>query len=254
MLLVIDIGNTNTTIGVYDGESLKSNWRTETKKATTADELALLFRDFLSLSHLEFGQIDGIAISNVVPSVQHAFLSMGKRYFDVEPLYIDPSNIGIGIKYPNPAEIGADRLVNAVAAYEKYKKAAIIVDFGTATTFDYVDATGAYCGGVIAPGVAISNEALYQWTSKLPRVDIVAAKDVLGKSTIEAIQSGVYHGYRGLVQHLIDMMKKEVGGDPKIVATGGLASLIVKDLDIEVDRNLTLEGLRIVYSRYDKAS
>lgn len=251
MLLAIDIGNTSTSIGIFQDSRLTNNWRTETKKKATADQLALLFREFFGMVDLEFGQVTGMAISNVVPSIQHAITSMSKRYFDIEPLCVDHKNVGIKIEYPNPSEIGSDRLVNAVAAHHKFKTSAIVVDFGTATTLDYINKEGAYCGGVITPGIAISNEALYRWTSKLPRVDIVRADKVLGKSTEAAIQSGVYHGYVGLVDHLIKKLESEVGGSPKVVATGGLASLIVKDLEIEVDKFLTLDGLRLIWSMRD---
>ena len=246
MLLAIDVGNTNTAIGIFDGDNLVANWRTETKKTATADELALLFRDLFELSGFDFGVIDKITISNVVPSVQHAFTSMGVRYFKVAPFVVGPDNIDIKINYPNPQEIGADRLVNALAAYEKHHSAVIIVDFGTATTFDYIDENGAYSGGAIAPGIAIANEALYRWTSKLPRVDIAKTASVVGKTTIEAIQAGVYHGYKGLVSHMIGQMKREVGTSPKVIATGGLASLIVEDMECEIDRFLTLNGLRLI--------
>jgi len=197
----------------------------------------------------QFDQIDGIAISNVVPSANHAYQSMAGRYFRLEPLIVDHTNAGINIQYPNPQEIGADRLVNAAQAYKEYQRACIVVDFGTATTLDYINEVGTYLGGVIAPGIMIANEALYRWTSKLPRVDVVKCERVLADSTVGAIQSGVYHGYKGLVKHLIDEMKKEVGGNPTVVATGGLASLVVEDMDIPIKRFLTLDGLRTIYTK-----
>lgn len=249
MLLAVDIGNTSTAIGIYRSSDLVGHWRTETKKESTADELALLFRKLFEMGGYSFDQIDGIVISNVVPSVQHAIASMSKRYFDIEPFFVTADNAGIEINYPNPSEIGADRLVNAVAAYEKLKGAVIVIDFGTATTFDYIDRNGAYCGGVIAPGIQIANEALYRWTSKLPRVDIKKTDRLISKSTVDAIQSGVYHGYVGLVRGILDGIKKEVGSSPQVIATGGLASLMVEDLGVEVDRFLTLEGLRSIYER-----
>lgn len=248
MLLAIDIGNTSTAIGVYKGDELVNHWRAETKKEATADELALLLREFFKMAGHKFEQVMGVAISNVVPSAQHAVYSMSKRYFDKEPLCVNHENAGIEIDYPNPSEIGADRLVNAVAANQKYGSPVIVIDFGTATTFDYVNEKGAYCGGVIAPGIAISNEALYRWTSKLPRVDIKRVENVIGRSTVEAIQSGVYRGYIGLVERLIGDIKKEVNASPNVIATGGLASLVVGDLGIKVDRFLTLEGLRLIWN------
>lgn len=254
MLLAIDIGNTSTAIGVFNDGVLAANWRAETKKNTTADQMALLYREFFETAGLEFGMINGVAVSNVVPPVEHAVASMAKRYFNIEALFADWRNAGIKIKYPNPSEIGADRLANAVAAYEKFKSAVIVVDFGTATTFDYVDPEGAYVGGVIAPGVAIANEALYRWTSKLPRVEIAKRESVIAKSTVEAIQSGVYNGYIGLVKDILCKMKAEAGTSAKVVATGGLASLIAGGIGIEIERFLTLEGLRVIWTNFHKCA
>lgn len=248
MLVAVDIGNTSTAIGIYKESELLSYWRTGTKKEFTSDQFALLFRDFFAMKNYEFKNVAGFAVSSVVPSLNHSIASMSKRYFHLEPMCIDSTNVGIKINYPNPVEIGADRLVNAVAAYEKFKSKVIVIDFGTATTFDYVDESGAYCGGAIAPGIAISNEALYHWTSKLPRVDIAKTETIIGKSTTEAIKAGVYNGYVGLVKNILQKMKAETGTDTKVIATGGLASLIVKELDIPVDKFLTLNGIRIAYS------
>ena len=249
MLLAIDIGNTSTAIGVYGDGDLLSHWRAKTNKESTADQFALLFREFFDLGNYSFDQVKGVAISNVVPSLTHAIKSMAKRYFKVEPLLVNHENAGLKIDYPNPSEIGADRLVNAVAAYKKYKTAVVVIDFGTATTFDYIDDKGAYCGGAIVPGIMISNEALYRWTSKLPRVDIAKTDKVITKSTVDAIQSGVYHGYVGLVKYMIEKIALEVGSKPHVIAAGGLASLVVEELNIEIDRFLTLEGLRIVFEK-----
>ncbi len=249
MLLTIDVGNTSTAIGIYEASKLLGHWRTETNKKSTADEMALTLRKLFEMGGYQFDQIDGIAISSVVPSANHAYQSMASRYFHLEPLIADYTNVGIEIQYPNPQEIGADRLVNAAEAFREYQRACIIVDFGTATTLDYVNEAGAYIGGTIAPGIMIANEALYRWTSKLPRVDVVKCDRVLANSTVGAIQSGVYHGYKGLVKHLIDEMRKEVGGKPTIVATGGLASLVVEDMDIPIKRFLTLDGLKTIFDR-----
>lgn len=251
MLLVLDVGNTNITIGVYDGDVLAHQWRLGTRSDSTADELAVAIHSFFDLADLKFKKIKGVIISSVVPSMEHALISMVKRYIDFDPLIVSHVNAGIQIKYPNPSEIGADRLVNAVAAFEKFKTSCIIIDFGTATTFDYVDADGAYCGGAITPGIKIANEALYRWAAKLPRVDVFKTDNVVAKSTVEAMQAGVFHGYVGMVEHLIDKMKNETGKSSKVVATGGISSLIaseVRSVDV-IERFLTLDGLKLIWER-----
>jgi len=249
MLLAVDIGNTSTQIGVFEGEKLLTNWRAKTNKEATADQMALLMREFFQMAGFRFEEVKGVVISNVVPSQEHAITSMAKRYFKCEPLSVNYENIPIKIDYPNPKEIGADRLVNAYAAFKKFNTSTLVIDFGTATTFDYVDSSGAYAGGVIAPGIKISNEALYQWTSKLPRVDISKTENIIGKTTESAIKSGVYHGYVGLVKHTISKIKEEVNTPFRLLATGGLASLVTIDLDIEIDRFLTLNGLKLIYEQ-----
>ena len=252
MLLVVDVGNTHTVLGVYEGEKLLHHWRVWTDQQKTSDEYGILIRNLYDGSHLSSREIDAIVISSVVPPLTPTIVDLCVRYFGITPLVIGPGvKTGISIKMDNPKEVGADRIVNAVAAYAKYKKACIVLDFGTATTFDYISPGGDYMGGVIAPGASISAEALFRQASKLPRVEIVKPPTVIGKNTVSAMQSGIFFGYLSLVEGIIDRIRKEVRTDPMVVATGGLAGAIAGESSkIQViDENLTLEGLRIIYER-----
>jgi type III pantothenate kinase len=252
MLLVIDIGNTNTSLGVYEGERLVTHWRLTTARSRTVDEWGVHARNLFALAGLDFKSIDAIAVASVVPPLNFTLKQMAERYFDLSPLFIDHTvDTGVPILYEPPSDVGADRIVDAVAAIRKYGAPCIVVDFGTATTFDAINAKGEYLGGVITPGIAISSDALFQRTAKLPRVEIKRPANVIGSTTVEAMQSGLYHGYAGLVDGILSRMIDELGGTPKVIATGGLAPLIAKGSNLiqEVDENLTLDGLRLVYER-----
>ncbi len=262
MLLVVDVGNTNTVLGVFgpkaDGAgpgrygTLISNWRVSTNKSQTVDEYGVLFRNLFAMNGIEVSAVQGIVISSVVPPLDSTLREVCERYFQFKPLFIEPGvKTGMPVHYDNPAEVGADRIVNSVAAFEKFGGPCIVVDFGTATTFDVVSPKGEYMGGVITPGIGISADALFERTARLPRVDIRKPPSMIATNTVNSLQAGLYYGYLGLIDGILERLIAELDGDVKVVATGGLATLMGGGSKYirEVDDLLTLEGLRIIYER-----
>ncbi|MHB8092808.1 MAG: type III pantothenate kinase [Syntrophales bacterium] len=255
MLLVMDVGNTNTVLGLYDGEELVHDWRIRTVIDQTLDEYGILILNLYKNSKISSRAITNIIISCVVPPMLNILEPLCLKYFGIKPLIVGPGiKTGMPIFYDNPREVGADRIVNAVAAYEKYHREMIVVDFGTATTFDYISAKGEYMGGCIAPGVMISSEALFERAAKLPRVELCKPRLVVTKDTVSAMQAGIMYGYAGLVDGIVERIRAEVDSAPLVVATGGLARLIAgvaRSIEV-VDDMLTIEGLRIIFQRNSK--
>ncbi|GJM15642.1 MAG: type III pantothenate kinase [Thermodesulfobacteriota bacterium] len=252
MLLVVDIGNTNIVFGLFEGDQIKSHWRISSDKSRTSDEYGVLFKKLIDIKEIDTKQIKGAAISCVVPTLLETILEAINTYFEVEPIIVGPGvKTGMPILYHNPKEVGADRIVNGVGAFERYHESVIVVDFGTATTFDCISEKGEYLGGVITTGLHVSAEALYQKASKLPRVEFIKPDNVIGKTTVESIQSGLVHGYAGLVDGIVKKIKSEMNTEPRVIATGGSAELIAKESEsIEsVDNFLTLKGLKLIYER-----
>jgi len=251
MLLVMDIGNSNIVMGLYEGETLRHHWRVATDRNKTEDEYGMLVRSLCDSVGLTLDSVDGVIISSVVPPINVMMERMCEKYLRHKPLIVGPGiKTGLNIKYEYPREVGTDRIVNAVAAIHEYGTPLIVVDFGTATTFCAVNSKRDYLGGVICPGMKISAEALFEKASKLPRIEILKPKHVIGRNVVTSMQSGIVHGYVGQVDHIVSLMKQEIGEEGvKVVATGGMARLIASEsrtID-EVNPFLTLEGLQVIY-------
>jgi type III pantothenate kinase len=252
MLLAIDIGNTNIVLGLYLNDKLITHWRLATQAERTADEYGVIMTQLVGYAGYRADQIRAIVVSCVVPPMMTTTQELAEKFFKLEPLIVGPGiKTGMPILYESPKDVGADRIVNGIAAYEKYRDSCIIVDFGTATTIDLISKKGEYVGGAIAPGLSISLEALFQRASKLPRIEIVKPKDVIGRNTVNSIQAGIFYGYVGLVDGIVKRIQKEHNVRAKVIATGGLAPLVASECNSidEVDEFLTLEGLRIIYDR-----
>ncbi|MFP3918114.1 type III pantothenate kinase [Lysinibacillus telephonicus] len=253
MILVLNVGNSNIALGIYTKDKLTHHWRMETDRHKTEDEYAMQIKSFFMHTGITFEQIKGIIISSVVPPIMYVLEEMCQKYFHVRPHVVGPGvKTGLNIKYDNPKEVGADRIVNAVAALEGYGgQPLIVIDFGTAITYCYINEKGDYMGGAIAPGIAISTEALFSKASKLPRIEISRPSNIIGKNTISAMQSGVIYGFVGQVEGIVGRMKEQAKEEPLVIATGSLAKLISSETTIidVVDPFLTLKGLYVIYKR-----
>ena len=250
MLLAIDIGNTNVTLGVFDKEDLRATWAIATDIKKTADEYAVFLMNLLPRDGLDIKDVDQISIACVVPPLLSTIEDMCNRYFKTTPLVVGPGvKTGVRICTDNPREVGADRIVNVAAAHRIYGGPAIVIDFGTATTFDVLSKGGDYLGGAIAPGIVISAEALFTRASKLPRIELIPPEKAIGKNSVEAMQAGIMFGYAGLIENLVGRIRKEMGGKAKVIATGGLSAVIASETQVIeiVDKNLTLVGLRLIH-------
>jgi type III pantothenate kinase len=257
VLLALDVGNTNVTVGVFDPDSgpLRAHWRLRTVHEQTADEWGILLRNLFALATLDTAAVDGIIIASVVPPLDSNLDLMARRYFHTEPVFVTAeTDIGLAIRYDNPSELGADRLVNGVAAYTKYGGPCVVVDLGTAITFDVISARGEYCGGVIAAGIGISIEALFSKTARLPMVDFRPPAKLVGSSTVMAMQSGLYYGALALIDGIVERLVAELGPDTRCVATGGQAALIAHGSRYlkHVDEDLTLDGLALIWKRISR--
>jgi type III pantothenate kinase len=254
-LLVIDVGNTNTVLGVFEGKDRRAQWRLKTDKSQTADEYGILTRNLFMLDGIQAEQIKGIMAASVVPTLNAVLEEMAEKYFHLKPLFLTPgTRTGMAIHYDNPQEVGADRIADAVAAFEKYGGPCIVLDFGTAITFDVVSEKGEYMGGAIAPGLGISADALFEHAAKLPRVEIREPQRVIGTNTVASMQSGLFYGAVGLVDGILDRLCQVLGKKVPVIATGGQASLVAGASKYKppVEPWLTLEGLRIIYERNRK--
>jgi type III pantothenate kinase len=261
MLLAIDVGNTNIVLGVFDGERLAQSWRLATLRERTADEIGILVADLFDRSSIDHAAITGVVLSSVVPPLTRPIEEMAERYFRRVPLTVDPaSNTGMPVRYHPPSDVGADRVVNGIAAFELFGKPrgvpVIVVDFGTATTFDAISRNGEYLGGVICPGIGISADALFQRAARLPRVDVRRPPSVVGQTTVTSMQSGLFFGYASMVDGIVTRIRRELdgGAEAACVATGGMADIIAAETTSiqQIDPNLTLVGLRMVWERHGK--
>ncbi|TLS48619.1 type III pantothenate kinase [Paenibacillus antri] len=252
MILVVDVGNTNIVLGLYERETLRFHWRVATNRSSTADEYGILICSLFQHAGVRVDDVEGVMISSVVPPVNAMLDHMCRKYVRRAPAFVGPGiKTGLNIRYENPREVGADRIVNAVAGIHKYGSPLIVVDFGTATTFCYIDEKGDYIGGAIAPGIGISTEALYQRAAKLPRIELARPRSTVGRTTVASMQSGIIFGFAGQVDGIVERIREEFGTRPRVVATGGLAEMIAgesKTIDT-IDPLLTLEGLRLIYER-----
>ncbi|WP_159888024.1 type III pantothenate kinase [Paenibacillus puerhi] len=252
MILVVDVGNTNIVLGLYKEKQLVHHWRLSTSRATTADEYGIMMYNLFQHAGIGLEQVQGVIISSVVPPLMFVLEQLCVKYIKKKPMVVGPGiKTGLNIRYENPKEVGADRIVNAVAAIELYGPPCIVVDFGTATTLDYIDEKSQYIGGAVAPGIGISTEALYQHAAKLPRIELVKPRSVVGRTTVSSMQAGIIYGFAGQVDGIIDRIRQEYKTDPTVVATGGLAELIASESrTIQlVNPLLTLQGLQIIYNR-----
>ena len=252
MLLALDVGNTNVTIGTFDGASVVRHWRLRTIREQTADEWGILMRNLFTLSSLDLGAVDGVIISSVVPAVDQPLEAMAERYFRRKPVFVNhETDLGIRVRYDNPREVGADRLVNAVAGFQKYGGPCIVVDLGTTINFDIVSHEGVFLGGVICPGIGMSISGLFARTARLPMVDFRQPEKLIGSNTVGSITSGLYYGFIGMIDGIVERISAELGPETRAVATGGQGQLITDTSRFVkiYDENLTLDGLRLIWER-----